>query len=269
MEKISGVYTITNLVTGRVYVGSSMNIKERWYKHRNDLKGNKHRNSYLQNSWNKYGSKCFKFSIVEILNNPIKEELAEYEEAWFQYYKEEGLVYNLRKITWSNLGIKLPPHTEETKIKMRNSSPRKKLSEEAKENLRRIKKGVPLSEEHKKALSLAKKGKKWSEKAREANKGKKLSEEHKRNISKGGMGRVNSEEMKEKIRNTLMGHEVSAETREKLRKAKTGIKQSQETINKKIESRKGYRHSQETIEKIRQSNIEKAKQKKESMNSSL
>ena len=54
-EIISGIYCIENIVTGHKYIGQSKNIYRRWKKHINALNMNSHDNSYLQNSWNKYG----------------------------------------------------------------------------------------------------------------------------------------------------------------------------------------------------------------------
>ena len=34
-EKICGIYKITNLVNGKVYIGQSIDIKRRWRDHRN------------------------------------------------------------------------------------------------------------------------------------------------------------------------------------------------------------------------------------------
>lgn len=64
-NKICGVYKITNIANGKFYVGSSKDIEKRWAQHKNSLNENKHGNMYLQNAWNKYGSKSFKFEIIE------------------------------------------------------------------------------------------------------------------------------------------------------------------------------------------------------------
>ena len=32
MNKISGIYKITNIITGDFYIGSSKDVKKRWYK---------------------------------------------------------------------------------------------------------------------------------------------------------------------------------------------------------------------------------------------
>lgn len=64
MKKI-GIYKILNIVNNKIYIGSSGDIMQRIRLHRSQLKRGIHGNSYLQNSWNKYGSKSFRFSIVE------------------------------------------------------------------------------------------------------------------------------------------------------------------------------------------------------------
>lgn len=63
--RISGIYFIKNKITGRVYVGSSADIQNRYRKHIFLLRHDKHDNQYLQNSWNKHGEKNFELVIVE------------------------------------------------------------------------------------------------------------------------------------------------------------------------------------------------------------
>lgn len=61
----TAVYVITNLVSNKVYVGSSVNAKRRLKEHRNRLNRKQHGNEYLQRAWDKYGPASFKFEIVE------------------------------------------------------------------------------------------------------------------------------------------------------------------------------------------------------------
>lgn len=63
--KKSGVYKITNIESGRFYIGSSKEIETRFTDHKNDLKKNNHTNVILQRSWNKHGPDKFIFEIVE------------------------------------------------------------------------------------------------------------------------------------------------------------------------------------------------------------
>jgi group I intron endonuclease len=60
-----GIYKIENLVDGKIYIGSSLNLENREYKHFWMLNRNNHDNQHLQNSYNKFGVKSFKFSIIE------------------------------------------------------------------------------------------------------------------------------------------------------------------------------------------------------------
>jgi len=62
---ICGVYTITNKINGKVYVGSSADINKRWNYHRRKLSKNSHKNKHLQNAWNKYGKNNFEFRVME------------------------------------------------------------------------------------------------------------------------------------------------------------------------------------------------------------
>jgi hypothetical protein len=60
-----GVYIIKHS-SGKVYVGSSINIALRWRHHKKKLRKGTHENNYLQRAWNKYGEKEFEFSILEL-----------------------------------------------------------------------------------------------------------------------------------------------------------------------------------------------------------
>lgn len=94
-EKISGIYKISNLQNGKVYIGQSVDINARWSNHRSELKRNKHGNLFLQRSWNKYGEQSFEFSIIE---RDSQENLNERETYWCNFFKEtlgKDKVYNL------------------------------------------------------------------------------------------------------------------------------------------------------------------------------
>lgn len=54
----SGIYKlISKLKPDMFYIGSSINIKNRFGRHKSNLKTNKHDNPILQNHVNKYGIK--------------------------------------------------------------------------------------------------------------------------------------------------------------------------------------------------------------------
>lgn len=56
-----GIYQIENIINGKLYIGSSNQIKRRFYLHKWDLKRGKHHSITLQRSWDKYGEGAFLF----------------------------------------------------------------------------------------------------------------------------------------------------------------------------------------------------------------
>jgi group I intron endonuclease len=64
-EKLCGVYLIVCDANGRLYVGSSVDIHNRWWNHKSQLKHNKHDNKHLQRAWNKYGAPQFRLKILK------------------------------------------------------------------------------------------------------------------------------------------------------------------------------------------------------------
>ena len=67
-----GIYFIICDRYSKIYVGStSESFRKRFTHHKTSLKNKKHKNSYLQNIFNKYGENSFKFKIVEILDENI------------------------------------------------------------------------------------------------------------------------------------------------------------------------------------------------------
>lgn len=63
-EDWCGVYKITCEGNSKIYIGSSINIRERWQQHLALLRGNRHSSIYLQNSYNKYGEDSLKFEVL-------------------------------------------------------------------------------------------------------------------------------------------------------------------------------------------------------------
>jgi group I intron endonuclease len=176
----SGIYLIKNTVNNKVYVGSAINISNRWSRHKHDLKEGKHHSEHLQKSWDKYGEQSFTFEILEEVTNP--EHLLAYEQVYLDYYKsfEVDRGYNMCKVAGSHLGMK---RKEETIKKLKNRI----ISQETKHKLSEAQKGRIFSEETKKKIGEANSGRKRTEETKtkmsEAKKGKKRSEETKKKIS--------------------------------------------------------------------------------------
>lgn len=66
-----GIYRIINKKNNKSYIGSSIDIENRWSQHKNSLKTNSHVNSYLQNAWNKYGEYAFEFKIEKEVSEDV------------------------------------------------------------------------------------------------------------------------------------------------------------------------------------------------------
>lgn len=64
MEKISAVYQIINSVTGNRYVGSSVDVKNRWQNHKCLSTWKQKPNSKLYKDFQKYGIDKFRFQIL-------------------------------------------------------------------------------------------------------------------------------------------------------------------------------------------------------------
>jgi group I intron endonuclease len=63
---VAGVYWILNLVNGKVYIGSSVDVENRLQNHKKDLIAGNHRNPYLQRAWDKQpDSTLWNFEILE------------------------------------------------------------------------------------------------------------------------------------------------------------------------------------------------------------
>lgn len=97
-NKIIGVYSIRhehNL--NKIYIGSSLDIKARWYAHKNLLKKNQHPNKYLQNISTKFGLEKFKFEILKECS--LEDRLSieqEFIDSYQSYNPKNG--YNFSKL---------------------------------------------------------------------------------------------------------------------------------------------------------------------------
>lgn len=89
--KISGVYKITNKITGEFYIGSSKNIKQRWSAHKSPSTWKGHQGVLLYQAFQQYGLKNFDFEIIEETN-----KLHEREQYFIDLLKPE---YNIRVAT--------------------------------------------------------------------------------------------------------------------------------------------------------------------------
>jgi hypothetical protein len=71
-ECIVGIYKIECKYTSKIYIGQSIDCKNRLLAHKSYLKNDGHGNSFLQKHYNQYGPDCFNFEIIE---ECVKEDL--------------------------------------------------------------------------------------------------------------------------------------------------------------------------------------------------
>ena len=62
--KISGIYKITNTATGDCYIGSSKDVKDRWYQHKKPSIWKRCPNNKMYLDMQKYGINKFDFQIL-------------------------------------------------------------------------------------------------------------------------------------------------------------------------------------------------------------
>lgn len=113
----SAIYGILNLVNGKIYIGSAVEVLNRLRTHKSRLNLNKHPSKHLQGAYNQYSSFAFEFIILEYCS---KDDLVEREQAWFDLTNccNPTCGYNKRKTATSNIGLKLGPASEERKRKL-------------------------------------------------------------------------------------------------------------------------------------------------------
>ncbi len=167
----SGIYRIVHVVTGRMYIGSAVNLLRRKRRHFTELRNNKHQNAKLQRAFNKYGEDAFLFEIIEFILPPF---LLEREQYWLDKLKPFdnkgfnialnaqasylGLTHSAatrEKVRLIRLGTKRSPESCE---RSRISHLGYKQSEETKERRRIAKLGYTPSAETRTKMSTTQKG---------------------------------------------------------------------------------------------------------------
>ena len=86
--KISGVYKITNTVTGDFYIGSSKDVKRRWMQHKCPSSWKRFSNNPMYLDMQKYGVDKFVFEILEAV------EIASLKEMEQQFIETLKPAYN-------------------------------------------------------------------------------------------------------------------------------------------------------------------------------
>lgn len=135
-ERLCGIYKITCTANNVCYIGQSINIYNRWNKHKTKLKANNHENKHLQNIYNKYGNETFVYEIIELCSIDLLDARERY---WIKCYGGANSKNNCNNDSGGN------------KYKVCSNKTKQKLSESHK--------GYKVKEETKKKISATTKGK--------------------------------------------------------------------------------------------------------------
>lgn len=210
--QVSGIYRIINIVTGKMYIGQSLDVKNRIRVHRYQLKKGNHGNDFLSRSYNIHGASNFIYEILYTIEDKTKEQaihiLNEKEEYFINKYNSFVNGYNLT----SGGGNKI--FSEESIAKMSASHIGQTQSLKCRQMSSERMKNRIVSDETKRRLSVALAGKKHSTESKQ-----------KMSISKMGTdnnryGTHHTEETKRKIGCAQLGeknHNFSKETPESVK----------------------------------------------------
>ena len=143
LPQCAGVYLISDIKSGKFYIGSSINVRRRVWQHIYRFKRGDHSNPIMQAIWNSDQTRL-NFLCLEMIEGADKGLLLKAEQ---KHLDQSGvgknpLCMNILLVANSHLGVKRRP--------------------ESIEKLRKVHLGKKLSEEHKQKLRLAKLGKKQS-----------------------------------------------------------------------------------------------------------
>ena len=181
----TGVYKITNLVNGKVYIGASKDIERRWSAHRRGL-------TAIADDLKTFGLENFKFKVL--LECP-EDMLCQWERDMIALYDSDD-----PEKGYNDKGDR--PYSLKTSESLKGHKPWSKGKPA-------WNKGIPCSEETRRKMS-------------EKLKGRIFSDETKHRMSESQKGKHNithSEETKRKISEANKGHIVSEETKRKISEA--------------------------------------------------
>lgn len=174
----SGIYRITCVVTGKIYVGSAMNLRKRWKDHSFYLQRNEHHNPKLQAAWNKYGPDAFTFEVLELV---LSMSLTAREQYWFKKldpFEKRG--FNIDRVAGSRFGRVVSAASREKSRATQLGRPSTRIG---------WKPSPEQIERHRRAIT-----------------GKKQTEEHKHNAAATRIGKKRSPETREKQHLAALGH---------------------------------------------------------------
>lgn len=144
------IYKITNNINNKVYIGQTINIEKRWYKHQYLAKTGFKR--HLYEAMRKYGIDNFSIEIIEECDADVLDDRERY---WINQYKSFDRCYGYNKSfggeggdTWT-----LNNHKEATSMLLSQKLKGKRHSEESYKRAALKRVGQHISEEQRKKIS--------------------------------------------------------------------------------------------------------------------
>jgi group I intron endonuclease len=186
------LYVVTQLSTGRQYVGISARPLKRWSQHKSSAV--RRPAGYFHKALRKYGPEDFRFEVVARFATRKEAEFAE--QQWIADKKPE---FNLTTGGEGTPNLQRGPCSEETRRKIAETLRGTPCTEERKEKLRLFWTGRargPMLQETKDKIAAAKRGRPGVR-----------------------LGSVVSEETKQKLRAANLGKVIPPEVREKMSQA--------------------------------------------------
>jgi hypothetical protein len=110
LDEKSGIYAIKMFNGNKIYVGQTVNFRDRLHNHLEELECGSHHNENLQNDFNSLGNDVFGFVILETIKRSgiskveFVDFLSEREMYWFDFFKTEFDMYNINKPAISSMG---------------------------------------------------------------------------------------------------------------------------------------------------------------------
>jgi group I intron endonuclease len=97
-----GVYSITCLENGWVYIGSTLSFRSRWKTHKSHLNTGRHKVPGLQADWDKYGADAFICDVISVVTD--RDERYACEQKHIDTAWATGKCYNLSPSAKNNAG---------------------------------------------------------------------------------------------------------------------------------------------------------------------
>jgi group I intron endonuclease len=145
-KKLCGVYRLES-ETGSIYIGSSVDVCNRWTNHRHELRSGAHSNTHLQRAWSKYGEKAFSFVILLLCS---RHDLHWYEQLVIDGLKARGRrLYNVLPTAGSRAGSAM---SAAARAKISSAMKGRVVSAHTRQLISKAKTGVPLNQAHRSRL---------------------------------------------------------------------------------------------------------------------